>query len=171
MHSRSATNSPYTLPNAASILDHLLFSCAGSLSRYRLLFGWCKCVFIRQAPGRTLGRLVAHSGLAAPGTEHAGFIEARTRTRHCKQVTPALPPNRMYGPPPFCKRKVRSQNWPARMYPALIGVAISWPTIAWLHRRGTPTNWRWGILESRHCSCRHSRNQAGRAPCWRSCQC
>ncbi|HEY6412403.1 MAG TPA: hypothetical protein VIX42_01870, partial [Edaphobacter sp.] len=34
----------------------------------------------------------------------------------------------MYGPPPYCKRKDEEDRiWSARMYPAFVGVAISWP--------------------------------------------
>jgi hypothetical protein len=33
----------------------------------------------------------------------------------------------MYGPPPYCKRKMKMTEWSARMYPAFVGVAISWP--------------------------------------------
>ena len=33
----------------------------------------------------------------------------------------------MYGPPPFCKRKMKMAEWSARMYPASVGVANSWP--------------------------------------------
>ena len=36
-------------------------------------------------------------------------------------------PYGMYGPPPFCKRKMKMAEWSARMYPASVGVANSWP--------------------------------------------
>jgi hypothetical protein len=91
----------------------------------RLIFlakGMVDCLSIRRVSSCCPLR---HGVLLDLGLESVARCEASVSTSSEFRVVGR--PTGMYGPPPFCKRKMRMACWSARMYPAFVGVAISWP--------------------------------------------
>jgi AcrR family transcriptional regulator len=71
---------------------------------------------------------------------HFGISQRLRAERTWYQIAQSLPSDGqsgMYGPPPYCKRKMGMACWSARMYPAFVGVAVSWPD--WNALRPRPT--------------------------------